>query len=137
MTTVITYGTFDLFHVGHVRLLERARGFGDRLVVGLSTDAFNETKGKTTLMPYAHRAAILESCRHVDRVIPEESWDQKRRDIQAFGVDVFVMGDDWRGRFDDLGDLCRVEYLPRTRDVSSSQLKQAIRVFQQLDQDLS
>lgn len=135
MKTVITYGTFDLFHIGHVNLLKRAKSLGDRLIVGVSTDEFNQSKGKTTLVPYAHRAAILESCRYVDLVIPEQNWQQKRPDIVRHKVDIFVMGDDWYGKFDELTNLCQVIYLDRTKDVSSSAMKQAINVFVQMQKD--
>lgn len=124
MTTVITYGTFDLFHVGHVNLLRRLRGLGDRLVVGCSTDEFNALKGKKTVMPYEHRAAILSSLRYVDKVFPEKSWDQKRGDIAREEVDIFAMGEDWAGKFDDLADVCDVVYLPRTQDVSTTEVRQ-------------
>lgn len=121
--TVITYGTFDLFHAGHVRLLERLALLGDRLIVGCSTDAFNASKGKACIMPFEARAEILRACRYVDLVIPETCWAQKRGDVVAHGADIFAMGSDWTGRFDDLGDLCRVVYLPRTEDVSTTELK--------------
>lgn len=124
MKTVITYGTFDLFHIGHVNLLRRLRALGDRLVVGCSTDEFNALKGKKTVMPFAHRAEILASLRHVDHVFPEATWEQKREDIVRERADIFAMGDDWTGRFDDLGDLCEVVYLPRTRDVSTTEVRQ-------------
>src|SRR5690554_3880977 len=116
MKTVITYGTFDLFHIGHVNLLKRARALGNRLIVAVSTDEFNKEKGKMTLVPYSHRVAILESCRYVDMVIPESSWAQKRHDIIEHKVDTFVIGSDWRTKFDDLNDLCKVVYLDRTKD---------------------
>ena len=132
MKTVITYGTFDLFHVGHLKLLERARALGDRLVVGVSTDAFNEGKGKRTVIPYADRAAIVRAICCVDDVIPEESWDQKRDDIRRLGVTTFVMGDDWRGKFDDLKSLCDVVYLPRTALVSTTSIKEAVALLQQI-----
>ena len=132
MKTVITYGTFDLFHVGHLKLLERARALGDRLVVGVSTDAFNEGKGKRTVIPYADRAAIVRAIRCVDDVIPEESWEQKTADIRRLGVTTFVMGDDWRGKFDDLKKLCEVVYLPRTSMVSTTSIKEAVTVLQQI-----
>lgn len=131
MTTVITYGTFDLFHVGHVNLLRRLRGFGDRLVVGCSTDAFNAIKGKKTVMPYEHRAAILSSIRYVDKVFPEEQWDQKRGDIAREGAGIFAMGEDWAGKFDDLADVCDVVYLPRTRDISTTDIRQVVHGLQQ------
>lgn len=125
-TTVITYGTFDMFHVGHLRLLKRLRALGDRLIVAVSTDEFNELKGKKTLIPYEQRAEIIEALGCVDLVIPEHSWAQKRDDIQRYRVDVFAMGDDWTGKFDHLQAFCRVEYLQRTQGVSSSELKLAL-----------
>lgn len=131
MNTVITYGTFDLFHVGHVRLLKRLRELGNRLVVGVSTDDFNAGKGKTTVMPYAHRAEIVAAVKYVDSVFAEESWDQKRGDILREGARVFAMGDDWVGKFDHLGDICEVVYLPRTRDISSTGIKQLLNGIQQ------
>lgn len=130
-TTVITYGTFDLFHVGHVNLLRRLRELGDRLVVGLSTDEFNTLKGKTTVMPYAHRAEIVGAVRYVDGVFPETCWEQKRDDIRREDARIFAMGDDWIGKFDDLSDLCEVVYLPRTRDVSTTEIKQILHGMQQ------
>ncbi|MHB2148722.1 glycerol-3-phosphate cytidylyltransferase [Calditrichota bacterium LG25] len=125
--TVITYGTFDLFHVGHLRLLKRAKELGDYLIVGVSTDAFNAIKGKKTIIPYEQRAEIVQSIRYVDRVIPEDSWEQKTRDIEKYAVDVLVMGADWQGKFDDLQNICEVVYLPRTQGVSSSQLKNSLK----------
>lgn len=136
MKTVITYGTFDLFHIGHVNLLKRARSLGDKLIVAVSTDEFNQSKGKTTLVPYEHRIAILESCRYVDVVIPESNWAQKKHDIVKHQVDTFVMGDDWRGKFDELSELCEVVYLERTKDISSSAMKQAIEIFTRLQVEL-
>lgn len=124
MIRVLTYGTFDLFHHGHVRLLKRLSDLGDRLIVGVSTDAFNAVKGKTTVIPFAERVEVLQACRFVDEVIPEHRWDQKAIDIRMHRIDVFGMGCDWRGEFDDLSDLCRVVYLPRTPEVSSTQIKQ-------------
>ncbi len=122
--TVITYGTFDLFHYGHVRLLERLSKLGDELIVACSTDEFNAVKGKKPCaVPYDHRVYILEACRYVSRVIPETHWEQKRDDIVKYGADIFAMGDDWEGHFDDLGDLCKVIYLPRTAEISSTELK--------------
>lgn len=121
--TVLTYGTYDLFHVGHVRLLQRLSMLGDRLIVGCSTDEFNAGKGKESVMPYLARREILESCRYVDLVIPETHWEQKRQDVQTHGVHVFAMGDDWAGHFDFLSDLCEVIYLPRTPDVSTTELR--------------
>ena len=130
MPNVITYGTFDLFHIGHLRLLERAkaltRGNGE-LTVAVSTDAFNwNAKRKTCVVPYAERAAIVAALRCVDRVIPETGWEQKAADIRQYGVDIFVMGDDWKGKFDDLDTLCQVVYLPRTPNISSTETKREI-----------
>jgi len=123
----LTYGTFDLFHIGHVRLFERIKQRCDRLIVAVSTDEFNAIKGKRSVVSFADRVAMVKACRHVDEVIAEEDWGQKPRDIRAFGVDLFVMGDDWAGRFDELKSLCEVLYLPRTLGVSSTELKQTIR----------
>lgn len=136
MKTIITYGTFDLFHIGHVNLLSRAKALGDRLIVAVSTDEFNQQKGKTTLVPFEHRAAVVASCRYVDLVIAESSWSQKVTDIQKYAVDIFVIGDDWQGKFDDLKALCEVQYLSRTRNISSTSIKQAMQVLAQLDKEL-
>ncbi|MGE5953039.1 MAG: adenylyltransferase/cytidyltransferase family protein [Qipengyuania vulgaris] len=121
--TILTYGTFDLFHVGHLRLLERLAAMGDRLVVAVSTDEFNAEKGKSSLIPYEDRAAIVGALACVDEVIPEEGWDQKERDVRAVGADVLAMGDDWQGKFDHLSHLCEVVYLPRTEGVSTTIIK--------------
>lgn len=123
MITVITYGTFDLFHVGHVRLLRRLKALGDKLIVGCSSDEFNRLKGKNTVIGYLDRVEILESCQYVDQVFPENGWDQKRSDIIGYKADIFAMGDDWAGKFDELGDICRVVYVPRTAHVSSTAVK--------------
>jgi len=131
MVTVITYGTFDLFHIGHVNLLRRLRELGDRLVVGVSTDEFNAEKGKTSIMPYVHRAEIVGAIRYVDAVFPEKNWNQKREDIRREEANIFAMGDDWVGRFDELKDICQVIYLPRTRDVSSTDIRQLVHAFKQ------
>ena len=127
--TILTYGTYDLFHVGHLRLLRRLADLGDRLIVGCSTDEFNLGKGKVTAIPYENRAEILEGCRYVDQVIPETDWDQKRKDVQKYNVDLFAMGDDWAGKFDFLGDLCDVLYLPRTENISTTELKALIQAM--------
>lgn len=127
MTTVITYGTFDFLHVGHIRLLQRAKALGDYLIVGLSTDSFNELKHKSAFIPYVQRREILESIKFVDMVIAEETWEQKVQDVLNYKVDVFVMGDDWAGEFDFLKEYCKVVYLPRTQDISSSSLKGQLR----------
>lgn len=123
MKKVITYGTFDLFHLGHLRILERAKSFGDYLIVAVSSDAFNALKGKTCVYPFQHRAEIVRALRCVDEVIAEENWEQKRSDILTHKVDVFVMGSDWKGKFDELKDICTVEYLKRTPDISSTEIK--------------
>lgn len=130
MKTVITYGTFDLFHVGHVRLLKRLKSLGDRLAVGLSTDSFNSSKGKTTIIPYELRMEVLLACRYVDHVFPEDSWGQKREDIRRESASIFAMGEDWAGKFDELSDVCDVVYLPRTRDISTTDIKQWIDTVQ-------
>ena len=128
MRTVITYGTFDILHIGHINLLRRARELGDRLIVGLSTDEFNAGKHKTSLLDYENRKVVLESIRYVDLVIPEETWEQKVDDVGRYGVDIFVMGHDWEGKFDFLRDHCEVRYLPRTPDISSTSVKQTLLV---------
>lgn len=122
---VITYGTFDLLHYGHINLLRRARALGTHLIVALSTDEFNwGEKQKKCYFSYAQRKAMLEAIEYVDLVIPEQSWEQKRTDIHEYDIDVFVMGDDWKGKFDFLNDEgCEVVYLPRTPDVSTTQIK--------------
>lgn len=121
--TVLTYGTFDLFHIGHLRLIERLRALGDRLVIGISTDEFNARKGKRSVIPFADRAAIVAAIRGVDEVFPENDWSQKVADIQRLGADIFAMGDDWRGKFDDLSEHCQVVYLERTAGISSTKIK--------------
>jgi glycerol-3-phosphate cytidylyltransferase len=120
---VLTYGTYDLFHVGHARLLERASGLGDRLFVGVSSDSFNAIKGKECVIPYDDRAEIVAALRHVHHVFPENDWEQKVEDIQRYNIDVFVMGDDWAGEFDHLKAHCEVVYLPRTEGISTTSLK--------------
>lgn len=126
MTTVITYGTFDLFHLGHVRLLRRLAQLGDNLIVACSTDEFNALKGKKSVMTFQHRVEILQSCRYVSKVIAENNWEQKRQDIISENVDIFGMGDDWIGKFDDLGDICDIVYLPRTKHVSTTLLRKEV-----------
>lgn len=124
MKRVITYGTFDLLHYGHINLLRRARSLGDYLIVALSTDEFNwNEKHKTSYFSYAERKAMLEAIRYVDLVIPEESWTQKKTDVSKYDVDIFVIGDDWEGKFDFLREQCEVVYLPRTPEISSSKVK--------------
>ena len=126
MSTIITYGTFDLFHVGHVRLLERLKASSDRLIVGCSTDEFNVIKGKKCIFHYRDRAEILSSCRYVDFVFPEETWDQKVNDIKKYNADIFAIGDDWVGKFDFLQDYCRVMYLPRTEGISTTKVRSIV-----------
>ena len=127
MKRVITYGTFDLLHYGHINLLRRAKQYGDYLIVALSTDEFNwNEKQKKSYFSYEQRKQLLESIRYVDLVIPEESWDQKRSDIKEYHIDTFVMGDDWEGKFDGLKDLCEVVYLPRTPEISTTQIKKEL-----------
>jgi glycerol-3-phosphate cytidylyltransferase len=125
MTRVLTYGTFDLLHWGHIRLLKRAREQGDYLVVALSTEEFNEGKGKQTYHDFETRKAMLEAVRYVDLVIPEERWDQKVGDVQLLQIDKVVMGGDWEGdpRFEILRDHCEVVYLDRTEGVSTTKIK--------------
>lgn len=127
--TVLTYGTFDLFHIGHLKLLERLRALGDRLIVGVSTDEFNAIKGKKTIIGFEDRIAIVRGLRCVDLAIPEENWAQKVQDIRRHGVQVFGMGSDWEGRFDELKAHCEVVYLPRTEGVSSTQIKKTLQVL--------
>ena len=121
--TVLTYGTFDLLHYGHLEILKRASLLGNKLIVGLSTDKFNVIKGKTCVLPYQKRKELLESLDYVGKVIPENNWGQKVTDIQGNNIDIFVMGDDWEGKFDELKVFCEVIYLPRTKGISSSKLR--------------
>lgn len=123
MKRVITYGTFDVLHYGHINLLKRAKALGDYLIVVLSSDEFNKIKNKQSYYNYEQRKMILEACRYVDLVVPEYSWEQKIEDVKKYHVDVFVMGDDWKGKFDFLKDYCEVIYLPRTPDVCSTETK--------------
>lgn len=124
MKKVITYGTFDLLHYGHINLLRRAKELGDYLIVVLSTDEFNwNEKSKKCYFSYEKRKLLLEAIRYVDLVIPENNWDQKISDVQEFKVDTFVMGDDWKGKFDFLKDYCEVVYLERTPEISTTQIK--------------
>ena len=121
--TVLTYGTFDLLHYGHLEILKRASLLGNKLIVGVSTDKFNEIKGKTCVLPYQKRKELIESLDYVDKVIPENNWDQKVTDIQGNNIDIFVIGDDWEGKFNELKDFCEVIYLPRTKGISSTKLR--------------
>ena len=124
MKKVITYGTFDLLHYGHINLLRRAKSLGDYLIVALSTDEFNQNeKSKNCYFSYEQRKQLLESIRYVDLVIPEENWEQKISDVKEFKVDTFVIGDDWKGKFDFLKEYCEVVYLTRTPEISTTQIK--------------
>lgn len=129
MKRVITYGTFDLLHYGHINLLRRAKQYGDYLIVALSTDDFNwNQKRKNCYFSFDKRKALLEAIRYVDLVIPEESWDQKVTDVREYHIDTFVMGDDWKGEFDFLQDEgVDVVYLPRTPEVSTTQIKRDLK----------
>ena len=128
MKKVMTYGTFDLLHYGHINLLRRAKEQGDYLIVALSTDEFNwNEKRKKCYFTYEQRKKLLEAIRYVDLVIPEENWEQKVSDVKEFRVDTFVMGDDWEGKFDFLKEFCEVVYLPRTPEISTTQIKQELK----------
>lgn len=126
MKKILTYGTFDLLHSGHIKLLRRARELGDYLVVGISSDEFNKCKGKESVYSFEDRKLILESLRFVDEVIPENNWDQKTLDVDSHDIDIFVMGDDWKGKFDFLDSQCKVVYLERTPDISTTQVKETL-----------
>ncbi len=129
MKKIITYGTFDMLHYGHINLLQRARALGDYLIVALSTDEFNSVeKDKVTYFSYEKRKKLLEAIRYVDLVIPEQSWDQKIQDIKEFRIDTFVIGDDWKGKFDFLKEYCEVVYLERTPEISTTKIKRDLRI---------
>ena len=124
-----------MFHIGHLKLLQRLKGLGDRLIVGVSTDDFNHAKGKKTLIPYDQRAEIVGALSCVDLVIPESSWEQKLEDIKKFDVNTFAIGEDWKGKFDSLKDTCEVVYLPRTKDISTTELKKSLKLFLSIPRD--
>ena len=128
MKRVLTYGTFDLLHYGHIRLLKRAKALGDYLIVALSTDEFNKIKGKKAYHNYGTRKEILEAIRYVDLIIPEYDWDQKLDDVKTYHVDVVVMGSDWKDspKFEYLKDYCEVVYLDRTENISTTKIKEDI-----------
>lgn len=126
---VLTYGTFDMFHIGHLNLLQRLSALGDKLIVAVSTDEFNALKGKKTLIPYEQRAQIVGAIKGVDLVIPEENWEQKVDDIRRHNVDIFAMGNDWEGKFDFLKEHCDVIYLPRTEEISTTEIKKSLDAF--------
>lgn len=128
MKKVITYGTFDMIHTGHINVLRRAKELGDYLIVAISSDEFNEIKGKKAYYSFEQRKAILEAIRYVDMVISEENWEQKSGDIKKYNIDTFVMGDDWIGEFDFLHNLCEVIYLPRTVGISTTKIKEDLKL---------
>lgn len=128
MKKVITYGTFDLLHYGHINLLKRAKELGDYLMVAISTNEFNEIKGKKCYFTYEERKKLVESIRYVDLVIPENNWEQKINDVKEFKVDTFVIGDDWNGKFDFLKEYCEVVYLPRTPEISTTKIKKDLNI---------
>lgn len=135
MKRVLTYGTYDLLHYGHIRLLKRARALGDYLIVAISTDEFNAGKGKKAYHSYETRKEMLEAVRYVDLVIPEATWEQKIDDVLKYEVDVVVMGGDWKGsdRFEYLKDYCEVIYLDRTEGISTSQIKEELNLQPEID----
>ena len=126
---VLTYGTFDMFHIGHLNLLNRLKSLGDKLIVAVSTDEFNSIKGKKTLIPFEQRALIVQNIKCVDIVISEENWEQKIDDIKKYNVDIFAIGDDWQGKFDFLKNHCEVIYLPRTQNISTTELKKELNKY--------
>ncbi len=126
MKTILTYGTYDLLHFGHIELLRRAKEMGDYLIVALSTDEFNNLKGKKSYYTYSERKYMLESIRYVDLVIPENNWEQKSKDVDRFEVDTFVMGHDWEGEFDFLKEYCQVIHLNRTEGISTTKIKKEL-----------
>lgn len=132
---VLTYGTFDLFHIGHLNLLKRLKSLGDQLIVAVSTDEFNELKGKKTIIPYEQRAQIVQAIKYVDKVIPEENWEQKIEDIKKYNISIFAMGHDWEGKFDELKEFCEVVYLPRTNGISSTKLKSSLNKVSNINPD--
>ena len=128
MKKVITYGTFDMLHYGHINLLRRARALGDYLIVALSSDSFNAIKNKQSFFHYEHRRQMLEAIRYVDLIIPENDWEQKREDIIKHNDNIFVMGNDWEGKFDFLKDICEVVYLERTPEISTTRIKNHLKI---------
>ena len=125
----LTYGTFDLFHVGHLNILKRISALADKVIVGVSTDEFNSKKNKKTIIPFEDRKKIVESIKYVDVVIDECGWDQKINDIKKYNIDCFFMGDDWLGKFDELKEFCDVIYMSRTENISSTEIKRLIKIL--------
>ncbi len=124
MKKIITYWTFDLIHKGHINILKRAKELWDHLTVAISSDEFNKLKDKKSFYSFEERKYILEAIKYVDEIIPENNWEQKKEDIKKYNIDIFVMGDDWKGKFDELKELCEVVYLPRTPNISTTSLKE-------------
>ena len=137
MKRILTYGTYDLLHYGHIRMLKRARELGDYLIVAVSTDEFNKIKGKKAYHSYETRKEMLEAVRYVDLVIPEENWDQKRDDVIKYQADIVTIGDDWTGhpKFEALKDLCEVYYMPRTQGVSTTRIKRELNLQEETDEE--
>jgi glycerol-3-phosphate cytidylyltransferase len=133
--TIITYGTFDMFHIGHLKLLQRLSTMGNKLIVAVSTDEFNKEKGKKVMIPYEQRAEIVANIKCVDKVIPEHNWEQKIDDIKKYNVDIFAIGKDWEGKFDFLKEYCEVIYLERTKDISTTQLKKSLTNFMSIPKE--
>ena len=133
MKRVITYGTFDLLHYGHIQLLKRAKQLGDYLIVALSTDEFNALKNKVSYFSYEERKQLLHAIRYVDLIIPETTWEQKRTDMTMYHVDTLVMGDDWKGKFDELSDVVEVVYLERTPEISTTKIKEELKLQTERD----
>ncbi|MGC9258053.1 adenylyltransferase/cytidyltransferase family protein [Desulfurella sp.] len=127
--TVITYGTFDLFHIGHLNLFKRLKELGNYLIVAVSTDEFNQLKGKKAIIPFEQRIEIVRSIRHVDMAIPEVNWEQKLYDVKKYSVDIFAIGEDWKGKFEFLREYCEVVYLPRTKGISSTDIRKLLADF--------
>jgi glycerol-3-phosphate cytidylyltransferase len=128
-TIAITYGTFDMFHIGHLKLLQRIKDMCDYLIVAVSTDEFNKQKGKKILIPYKQRALIVKNIKCVNKVIAENSWEQKKYDIKKYDVNLLVMGDDWNSKFDFLSKYCKIIYIPRTQNISTTKLKKSLSAF--------
>jgi glycerol-3-phosphate cytidylyltransferase len=134
--TVITYGTFDLFHIGHLNLFRRLKEIGNYLVVGVSTDDFNQAKCKKSIIPFEQRIEIVRSIKYVDLAIPEKSWEQKLYDVKKYKVNIFAIGEDWKGKFEFLKEYCEVLYLPRTPGISSTDIRKLLNVLSVSKEDL-